>query len=227
MYVDLTFPTSGYRIADPGQVAVAAGINPDGSTYLSNLTMGTKIEAYTGAVLNVLTTLRITYQINSGDVTYFAFQVNCYGVDQKVKDITIKRVPLTLTPTPTRTVTPTPTPTPAPTPTIIPGAYVVSYVIQSDWGNGATISVTIINKTTEAVNGWTLAWTFPGNQTITNLWNAAFTQSGAAVSLKDAGFNASIPANGGSVNFGFNLNYSGSNPKPVSFTLNGTACQVQ
>jgi hypothetical protein len=225
MYVDITFRTSGYRIADPGQIAVAAGVYPDGSTYLSNLTVGTKIEAYTGLVLDVITTLRITYQIHTGTVTYFGFQVFYNGVDRKVKDITIGQPP-TLTPTPRRPVTATPTPTPTPTPTIVPGGYEVAYAIQSDWGNGATIGVTITNKTSAAVNGWTLAWTFPGNQTITNLWNGVLTQSGASVSVKDAGFNASIPAGGGSVNFGFNLNYSGTNAKPVSFTLNGVACQV-
>jgi cellulase/cellobiase CelA1 len=104
---------------------------------------------------------------------------------------------------------------------------VVSYVIQSDWGNGATISVTIINNTATAVNGWTLAFSFPGNQTITNLWNGSYTQSGAAVTVKDGGFNANIPGNGGSVNFGFNLNYSGTNAKPASFTLNSQPCQSQ
>jgi hypothetical protein len=84
----------------------------------------------------------------------------------------------------------------------------------------------ITNNTTVAVNGWTLAFTFPGNQTITNLWNGSYTQSGASVSVKDAGFNANIPAGGGSVNFGFNINYSGTNAKPAAFTLNGTVCQV-
>jgi cellulase/cellobiase CelA1 len=100
-------------------------------------------------------------------------------------------------------------------------------VIQSDWGSGATINVTITNNSITAVNGWTLAFTFPGNQTLTNLWNGTYTQSGSSVSVKDAGFNANIPANGGSVNFGFNHNYSGTNAKPTSFTLNGTACQAQ
>ncbi|HEX3045225.1 MAG TPA: cellulose binding domain-containing protein [Bacillota bacterium] len=137
------------------------------------------------------------------------------------------------TPTPTRrsvaTATPTPTVgTATPTPTTRgTGSYVVSYVIQSDWGNGATINVTIKNNSTAAVNGWTLAFSFPGNQTIANLWNGTYTQSGASVSVKDAGFNANIPANGGSTNFGFNLNYSGTNAKPTAFTLNGTACTVQ
>jgi cellulase/cellobiase CelA1 len=100
-------------------------------------------------------------------------------------------------------------------------------VIQSDWGNGATISITITNNSASAVNGWTLAFTFPGNQTITNLWNGSYTQSGASVSVRDAGYNATISANGGSTNLGFNLNYSGTNAKPTSFTLNGTACTVQ
>ncbi|MCL6590508.1 MAG: cellulose binding domain-containing protein [Firmicutes bacterium] len=136
------------------------------------------------------------------------------------------------TPTPTRRVTPTATPTPTtrtatPTPSSSRGGYVAAYVIQSDWGSGCTVNVTIINNSTTTVNGWTLAWTFPGNQTITNLWNGIYTQSGASVSVKDAGYNASIPAGGGSVNFGFNLNYSGTNAKPASFTLNGTACIVQ
>ncbi|MCL6589607.1 MAG: endo-1,4-beta-xylanase [Firmicutes bacterium] len=146
------------------------------------------------------------------------------------------------TPTPTvRLNTPTPTrPGNTPTPTVRPntptptrpgttpsGNYVVTYVIQSDWGVGATIGVTIKNNTTATVNGWTLAFTFPGNQTITNLWNGTYTQSGASVSVKDAGYNANIPANGGSVNFGFNLSYSGTNAKPTSFTLNGSACTVQ
>jgi endoglucanase len=58
------------------------------------------------------------------------------------------------------------------------------------------------------------------------MWSATYTQSGASVSAKDAGFNANIPAGGGSVNFGFNINYSGANAKPTSFTLNGIDCQV-
>ena len=120
----------------------------------------------------------------------------------------------TLTPviTPTSVVTPTPTPMMTPTPGA--GNYIVVYTIQNDWGSGATVDVKVINNTTTAVDGWTLAWTFPGNQTITNAWNSAYTQNGAAVTVKDAGYNANIPANGGSVNFGFNLNYSGANANP-------------
>jgi endoglucanase len=150
----------------------------------------------------------------------------------------------TTTPTPVRTATPTPvtvTPTPVvrtPTPVIVTptpvvatptpgtGNYVVTYSM-NDWGSGATVNITIKNNTSTAVNGWTLAWTFSGNQTITNLWSGSYTQNGTSVSVKDAGYNANISANGGTTNFGFNMNYSGTNAIPVNFTLNGVACQVQ
>ncbi|HEX3048146.1 MAG TPA: cellulose binding domain-containing protein [Bacillota bacterium] len=100
------------------------------------------------------------------------------------------------------------------------GNFVVDYVISSDWGGGATINVTLKNNGA-AVNGWTVGWTFPGNQTITSMWSGTYTQSGASVSVKDAGYNASLPT-GGSTSFGFNANYSGTNAAPTSFTVNSS-----
>jgi len=97
----------------------------------------------------------------------------------------------------------------------------VTYVIPNDWASGFTANVTI--GSTIAVNGWTLGWTFPGNQLITTGWNGTFTQTGSAVSVKNASFNGTIVA-GGSVGIGFNANYSGANAKPTAFTLNGVAC---
>ncbi len=126
----------------------------------------------------------------------------------------------TLTPTPTPTVTVTPTPTPTPT-----VGCSVSYG-QNDWGGGATVSVTVKNNSSSQINGWTLAWSFPGNQTITNIWNGTYAQSGTAVTVKNLSYNNIIPA-GGSVSFGFNISYSGANAKPASFTLNGAACQLE
>jgi glucuronoarabinoxylan endo-1,4-beta-xylanase len=130
----------------------------------------------------------------------------------------------TSTSTATPTLMPTPTPTAEVTPTPDAGC-VISYS-QNDWGSGATVSVAIKNNGASAINGWTLAWSFSGNQKITNLWNGSYTQSGTAVKVNNANYNSAIPA-GGSVTFGFNLSYSGANPKPESFTLNGTPCLVQ
>ena len=50
-------------------------------------------------------------------------------------------------------------PTPPPPPP--PGGYVVSYEIANDWGQGATVNVTIKNNSPAQVNGWTLEWNFP------------------------------------------------------------------
>jgi hypothetical protein len=135
----------------------------------------------------------------------------------------------TPTRTPTRTNTPSgPTSTPTRTPTTSGGTgCAVNYSIANDWGSGFTANVTIKNNGSAAINGWTLTWTFPGNQTITNLWSGTYSQSGAAVSVTNQSYNATIGASGGAVSFGFNANYSGTNAKPASFALNGTACQVQ
>ncbi|GAB4109141.1 MAG: hypothetical protein OHK0022_61570 [Roseiflexaceae bacterium] len=141
----------------------------------------------------------------------------------------IPTAPFCPTATPTRTPTATATPTRTPTPTATPtpgsgGSCRVSYRISSQWGNGFNADVVITN-TGPAVNGWTLAWTFPGNQTIVNMWNAVSSQSGAQVQARDAGWNAAI-ATGGTASFGFQAGFSGSNPAPTNFTLNGSPCTV-
>jgi cellulase/cellobiase CelA1 len=101
----------------------------------------------------------------------------------------------------------------------------ITYSNQNDWGSGFTANIAIANNGTTAVNGWTLAWAFPGNQQITNLWSGSYTQTGKSVTVTNLGYNANIPT-GGNVNFGFNASYSGTNAKPASFTLNGAACSV-
>lgn len=140
----------------------------------------------------------------------------------------------TRTPTPSPSPSPTPTPTPTrtttPTPTPSSGALrcTVRYVKQSEWQNGATINVTITNGGTSAISGWSLVWSFPNSsQRVNGAWNATVNQSGTTVT-------ASNPANAwngtigpsGSVSFGFNLAYSGSDPVPTAFSLNGTSCAV-
>jgi glucose/arabinose dehydrogenase len=112
-------------------------------------------------------------------------------------------------------------PPPPPPPT---GACGVTYAPTS-WGNGFTANVTITNTSTTAVNGWTLTWTFGGNQVITNWWNTTITQNGGAVTARNVGHNPAIPANGNQ-SFGFQGTYSGANASPASFTLNGTACTL-
>lgn len=137
----------------------------------------------------------------------------------------------TLTPTPTSTalptLTPTPTATPKPTtsPTPVPLANCeVNYQIAAQWDTGFTAAIKIRNNAT-ALTSWKLAWDMPNNQKITNLWNGQYTQNGAHVEVANAGWNGQI-ASGGSVEFGFNGNYSGSNPIPGTVSLNGGICTI-
>ena len=106
-------------------------------------------------------------------------------------------------------------------------SYLVSYSISNDWGSGAVINVTITNNSAAVLNSWTLAWTFPGSQKISNLWNGSYTQSGESVSVNNLSYNGTIVANGGTASFGFQITYSGSNAKPTNFSLNGISCQAQ
>ncbi len=124
----------------------------------------------------------------------------------------------TFTSSPTRTATPASTATTS-------AACTVAYSPQTDWGSGFAVNVTITNNSASPINGWTLNWAFPGNQTVTSIWNATDTQTGSSVSAVNVGYDVTIPANGGSVSFGFNGSYTGANPNPTSFVLNGTTCR--
>src|SRR5262245_3970546 len=67
----------------------------------------------------------------------------------------------------------------------------VAYSIVSQWSSGFQGDVKITNAGS-AVAGWTLTWTFPSGQALTQLWNGVATQSGAAVTVMNASFDADI-----------------------------------
>ncbi|MFI6067316.1 glycoside hydrolase family 6 protein [Micromonospora sp. NPDC051227] len=93
----------------------------------------------------------------------------------------------------------------------------------NEWPGGFTASVTIKNVG-DPLNGWTLGWTFPNSgQRVQQGWSATFTQSGSQVTARSLSYNGTL-ATGASTSIGFNGAWSGSNPKPTSFTLNGVVC---
>jgi O-glycosyl hydrolase len=100
----------------------------------------------------------------------------------------------------------------------------VTYATQNQWGGGFVAQVTIANNGTSAINGWTLGFTFPGDQKITNAWNdGSFTQSGENVTITNASYNGTIPASG-STSLGFQGTWTSSDAAPTTFTINGTTC---
>ncbi len=133
------------------------------------------------------------------------------------------------TPTPTATASATPAPTtsaqPTSTPTSGGSSCSVAYSVINDWGSGFTAALSVSNTGSSAIDGWRLAWTWPGNQTISgSAWNATASQSGHNVTLTNAAWNASIPAGGSQAGIGFNAAYSGVNQAPTAFYLNGKPC---
>ncbi|GAA5194674.1 hypothetical protein GCM10023322_59630 [Rugosimonospora acidiphila] len=99
----------------------------------------------------------------------------------------------------------------------------VDYAVTNQWQGGFGASVTITNLG-DAINGWTLTWSYSAGQAVTQAWNATVTQSGSAVTARDAGYNAAI-ATGAGASFGFNGSWNNAtNPVPATFTLNGTPC---
>ena len=91
------------------------------------------------------------------------------------------------------------------------------------WSNGFTANVTVANTGSSAVNGWTLGFTLPSGQTVTNSWNAALSGTSGALTARNTTHNGSLPA-GGTASFGFQGTYSGTFASPSAFTLNGSAC---
>jgi hypothetical protein len=99
----------------------------------------------------------------------------------------------------------------------------VTYTKSSEWPGGFTADVAIGNTGSAAVNGWTLTFSFTGDQKVTSGWNAAVSQSGRTVTASNVAYNATIsPA--GSVSFGFQGTYSSDDSSPTAFVLNGTTC---
>ncbi|WP_030983922.1 glycoside hydrolase family 48 protein [Streptomyces sp. NRRL WC-3744] len=93
----------------------------------------------------------------------------------------------------------------------------------NDWGSGFTADLTITNRGTDAIDGWTLTYAYAGNQKLTNGWNGTWSQSGQTVTVKNAPYNGGIAA-GAAVSTGAQFTYTGTNAAPTPFAVNGTTC---
>ncbi|MEV4482707.1 extracellular catalytic domain type 1 short-chain-length polyhydroxyalkanoate depolymerase [Micromonospora coxensis] len=127
------------------------------------------------------------------------------------------------TPPPTSPPPTSPPPT-SPPPTSPPpaGPCRVAYTVNA-WNTGLTASVTITNTGTATVNGWSLAFTLPAGQAVTNGWNATYAPTSGAVTARNVSYNGTIAPNT-SVTIGFQATHTGNTGRPASFTLNGSPC---
>ncbi|KJK46274.1 cellulose-binding protein, partial [Lentzea aerocolonigenes] len=98
----------------------------------------------------------------------------------------------------------------------------VDYQVTNEWQGGFIASVNVTNLG-DAVTSWRLTWSFGGGgQTVGQIWNGTVRQSGAQVTVDNAGYNGSL-GTGSSAGLGFVAN-GPTTPVPTDFALNGTAC---
>jgi hypothetical protein len=99
----------------------------------------------------------------------------------------------------------------------------VIYTLNSAWPGGFTAQVVIANTGTTTINGWSLTFTFPGDEKITSNFNGGFSQTGENATLTNASYNGTI-APGTSITDGFQGTWTSKDANPASFSINGTAC---
>jgi endoglucanase len=98
----------------------------------------------------------------------------------------------------------------------------VSYSLTNSWPGGFQVGISITNNG-PALTNWTLAFTFPNDQTVSNGWDATFTQNGQDVSAASESYNGAL-ATGASVSIGFVGAVGPVDSLPTYFTVNGFAC---
>jgi len=101
----------------------------------------------------------------------------------------------------------------------------VHSVVTNQWPGGFRANITIKNAGTTPWTNWTLKCTFANGQTITQLWNGRYTQTGSPVTVTNLSSNGSLEP-GATVSPGLNGTWSNTNPNPTVFTLNDTTCSL-
>ncbi|MFI6262825.1 lytic polysaccharide monooxygenase [Micromonospora sp. NPDC051006] len=114
------------------------------------------------------------------------------------------------------TLPPDPT-TPPPDPTTPPphgGDCMAVYRVVSAWQDGFQGEVTIMNHGSTPFAGWRASWTWPGGQSINQIWSATQSTSGTSVTASNVSWNGTVPPEG-TTTFGFLATTTGTNPLPT------------
>src|ERR1700683_2475308 len=71
----------------------------------------------------------------------------------------------------------------------------VAYAIQSDWGAGFVVNITITNLGSP-ITAWTLGYSYSGNQSLANGWNGNWTETGETVTVTNASYKGNLAPGG-------------------------------
>jgi len=96
----------------------------------------------------------------------------------------------------------------------------------NDWGggNGFGASLTLHNLG-DPITSWNLTFAFPGNQRVSQGWNATWSQPAGSpnVTAASMSYNGAL-GTGASTQIGFNGTGSGIGSTPTNFAINGVSC---
>jgi hypothetical protein len=106
--------------------------------------------------------------------------------------------------------------------TTTPGCKIV-YTRVSEWPGGFVATVTVTNTGTAPVSGWTVGFTFAGDQVIVGAWNAAVTQAGPTVTAAALAYNRVLNP-GAATSFGIRGTWHTSDAPPTGLMMNGRTC---
>ncbi|MET8910434.1 cellulase family glycosylhydrolase [Micromonospora sp. NPDC004551] len=116
-------------------------------------------------------------------------------------------------PSPTTSPTTSPSPTSSPTTPPPSGGCTAVYTIVNSWQGGFQGEVKV-TAGAAAISGWTTKWTFANGQAVSQSWNAAVSNSGAAYTARNVDWNGRLGA-GASTSFGFLGSWNGTNAIPA------------
>jgi Cellulose binding domain/Fibronectin type III domain len=101
----------------------------------------------------------------------------------------------------------------------------VHYAVTSSWPGGFGATITLTNNGSSAISPWALTFSFPtAGEAVQGGWDGTWAQSGQAVTVTSASWNATIGANGAAVSIGFNGTDTGQDPAPTVFYINNNVC---
>ncbi|NUS02157.1 MAG: hypothetical protein HOV97_06285 [Nonomuraea sp.] len=83
------------------------------------------------------------------------------------------------------------------------GGCAATATTQNAWSNGYVIQpVTVTNRGTSTLNGWTVTFTLPQGHSVTGSWGANVSVSGSTVTVRNLAYNGTLAPNA-STTFGF------------------------
>jgi len=108
-----------------------------------------------------------------------------------------------------------------------PTACRVTYAVTNQWSGGFQANMNVTNTGSVPITNWTMRFSFPNGQQITQLWNGAVVQDEVRAPVEAADWNKTLNPGQTASDVGFTATWNNvTNARPTRFTLNTTQCSI-